>query len=361
VTEVALLIAFATLAAGVALAFALRLLPTVRLQLVGLALLAVVLPLGGVLASGWVMFHMHDDAKILAVSSAAAFSAIVGALLLARWIVKPLESLRSASAQLAAGDLSVRASEQGPDELAEVGADFNSMADSIERLFAARRELVAWASHDLRTPLASMRAMLEAIDDGLAEPDEYLSALRERVDVLSRLVDDLFELARIDAGVLTLQLEATSLDGVVDSCVRGVRAEAVAKGVALETRIETGSPQVQCAPEKVERVLYNLLTNALRHTPADGSIAVIVQPNGATVTVAVEDTGDGVDEQTANQMFERFWRGEASRTSPGSGLGLAIARGLVEAQGGQIWTEPRPGGGARIAFTLPVTKSTAPA
>jgi signal transduction histidine kinase len=355
VTEVALVLAFATLAAGVVLAFALRLLPTVRLQLVGLALLAVVLPLGGVLASGWVMFHMHDDAKILAVSSAAALSAVVGALLLARWIVKPLENLRSASARLASGDLTVRASEQGPEELAEVGTDFNSMAASIERLFEARRELVAWASHDLRTPLASMQAMLEAIDDGLAEPDEYVPALRERVAVLSGLVDDLFELARIDAGVLTLQLQTTSLDGVVDSCVRGLRAEASAKGISLETRIEPAAPHVRCAPEKVERVLYNLLTNALRHTPADGSIAVVVEPDGNEVAVAVEDTGDGVDTETAERMFERFWRGESSRTTSGSGLGLAIARGLVEAQGGRIWTENRPQGGARVVFTLPAT------
>jgi signal transduction histidine kinase len=359
VTEVAVVLAVATLAAGIALAFALRLLPTVRLQLVGLALLAVVLPLGGVLASGWVMFHMHDDAKILAVSSAAALSAVVGALLLARWIVKPLESLRSASARLAAGDLTVRASERGPEELAEVGTDFNSMAESIERLFDARRELVAWASHDLRTPLASMQAMLEAIDDGLAEPDEYVPALRERVALLSSLVDDLFELARIDAGVLTFQLQATSLDGVVDSCIRGLQAEASAKGISLETRIEPSAPRVQCAPEKVERVLYNLLANALRHTPTDGSVAVVVHPSGNEVAVAVEDSGDGVDAETAERMFERFWRGETSRTTSGSGLGLAIARGLVEAQGGRIWTENRPQGGARVVFTLPVTESAA--
>jgi signal transduction histidine kinase len=354
VTEVAVVLALATLAAGVVFAFALRLLPTVRLQLVGLALLAVVLPLGGVLASGWVMFHMQDDAKILAVSSAAALSAVVGALLLARWIVKPLESLRSASARLAGGDLSVRAPEQGPEELAAVGSDFNSMAESIERLFEARRELVAWASHDLRTPLASMQAMLEAMDDGLAEPDEYVPALRGRVALLSSLVDDLFELARIDAGALTLQMQATWIDGVVDSCVRGLRAEASAKKIVVETRIRPGSPQVRCAPEKIERVLYNLLTNALRHTPADGSIAVVVEPDGDAVTVAVEDTGDGVDADTAERMFDRFWRGETSRTSPGAGLGLAIARGLVEAQGGRIWTERRPEGGARVAFTLPV-------
>jgi signal transduction histidine kinase len=204
-----------------------------------------------------------------------------------------------------------------------------------------------------------MQAMLEAIDDGLAEPAEYLPALHDQVGVLSSLVADLFELARIDAGVLTLHIEAAAIDGVVDSCVRSFQVEARAKGVSLETRIAAPTPAVSCAPEKVERVLYNLLTNALRHTPADGSIAVIVQPNGDSVTVAVEDTGEGVDEQTAERMFERFWRGESSRTSPGSGLGLAIARGLVEAQGGRIWTEPRPEGGARVAFTLPATASGA--
>ncbi len=352
--QVAVFVALGTLAIGVTLAFALRFLPTVRLQLAGLALLAVVLPLAGVLASGWVMFQMEDDAKILAVAAAAALSAVVGALLLARWILRPLETLRSASRRLAGGDLAARAPEQGPAEVAGMGADFNAMADSIQRLFEARRELVAWASHDLRTPLASMQAMLEAIDDGLADPAEYLPAIHERVRALSALVDDLFELARIDAGVLTLHARAASIDAVVDSCLRSLRAEAQAKGVSLESRIQAPSPQVYCAPDKVERVLYNLLANALRHTPADGSIAVVVQPDGDAVTVAVEDTGDGIDEETARRMFERFWRGEASRTTPGSGLGLAIARGLVEAQGGRVWTERRPQGGARVAFTLPV-------
>jgi signal transduction histidine kinase len=359
VTEAALILALGTIALGFTVAFLLRLLPTVRLQLVGLALLAVALPLSGVLASGWVMFHMHDDAKILAVSSAAALSAVLVALLLARWILQPIDRLRDASARFASGNLAARAPEQGPEELAEMGTEFNSMAESIERLFEARRELVAWASHDLRTPLASMRAMLEAIDDGLASPDEYLPALRDRVAVLSRLVDDLFELARIDAGVLSLQIEPASIDDVVDSCVRSFQPVANAKGVHLETRLESPPPEVDCAPDKIERVLYNLLTNALRHTPTDGSIAVIVQPTNDSVTVAVEDTGEGIDDETAARMFERFWRGESSRTTPGSGLGLAIARGLIEVQGGRIWTESRPGGGARVAFTLPVTANAA--
>jgi len=353
VTEVAVFLVLGTIAVGVAAALLLRLLPTVRLQLAGLALLAVVLPLCGVLASGWVMFHMHDDAKILAISSAAALSAVVAALLLARWILAPLDRLRFASVELAGGRLSARAPEEGPAELAEVGGAFNAMAGSIERLFETRRELVAWASHDLRTPLASMQAMLEALEDGLAEPREYLPLLTDRVQTLSSLVDDLFELARIDAGVLTVHVRKADLTPVVGSCVRSFEAQTRAKHVSLDTRLSAPVPPVLCAPDKVERVLHNLLTNALRHTPSHGAIAVVVQPDGTEVTVAVEDTGEGVGEDGGERVFERFWRGESSRTSSGAGLGLAIARGLVEAQGGRIWAENRDEGGARVAFTLP--------
>jgi signal transduction histidine kinase len=300
------------------------------------------------------MFEMNADTEILAVASAAALSALVAALVLARWIRVPLDRLRDTTAHLAAGELSARASESGPAEVADVARAVNSMADSIERLFEARRELVAWASHDLRTPLASMQAMLEAIDDGLAEPAEYLPSLSERVQTLSRLVDDLFELARIDAGVLTLHLRAVDPVGVVGSCVRGFAAEARARGVSLEAQADDALPAILCAPEKVERVLHNLLTNALRHTPADGAIAVVVRPDNDNVEIAVEDTGEGLGPEVTPRVFDQFWRGDRSRSSTGSGLGLAIARGLVEAQGGRIWAENRPSGGARVAFTLPI-------
>jgi signal transduction histidine kinase len=354
VTELAILLALGTLAVGAIAALALRLLPSMRLQLAALALLAVLLPLAGVLASGWVMFAMHTDAEILAVASAAALSALVTALLLARWIRAPLDRLRGTTAQLAAGDLTARAGEEGPAEVVDVARAVNSMADSIERLFEARRELVAWASHDLRTPLASMQAMLEAIADGLARPEEYLPSLSDRVRTLSGLVDDLFELARIDAGVLTLHLRAVDPRSVVGSCVRGFEAEARARRISLEAQADSSLPPVLCAPDKVERVLHNLLTNALRHTPADGAIAVVVSPDADAVTFAVEDSGDGLSRETALRMFDQFWREDRSRSSTGSGLGLAIARGLVEAQGGRIWAENRPSGGARVAFTLPI-------
>ncbi len=237
------------------------------------------------------------------------------------------------------------------------------MAASIEELFDARRQLVAWASHDLRTPLASLRAMLEALEDGLAEPDEYLPAIGEQVQTLATLVDDLFELARIDAGVLTLELRQASLRAVVESSVRALEAEARARNVRLETRVDPAVSEVWMAPEKVERVLLNLLTNALRHTPSDASIAVVVESQNGCVLVAVDDSGQGLTATAARRMFERFWRGDDSRTpgTGGAGLGLAIAQGLVEAHGGEIWAENRTAGGARIAFTLPLARDVSPA
>ena len=169
---------------------------------------------------------------------------------------------------------------------------------------------------------------------------------------LSTLTDDLFELTRIDSSALTLELRDAELAGLVRACLGSVEAEARARRVTLEARVGD-SVTAHCAPEKVERVLLNLLTNALRHTPSDGSIAVLVEPDPDGVRVSVEDTGVGLTTDSASRMFERFWRADRARTSPGAGLGLAIARGLVEAHGGRIWAESRSGGGARVSFTLP--------
>jgi signal transduction histidine kinase len=348
----AVVVALATLAVGLGLAYLLRLLPTVRLQLAGLAVLAVLLPLGAVLLSGWVMFHMGDDVKILAVTAASALTAIVAALVVARSIANSVDRVREASAELARGNLEARAPEAGPAEVAELAGAFNEMGENLQRLFDSRRELVAWASHDLRTPLANMQAMLEALEDGLGEPEEYLPALGEQVRVLSQLVDDLFELARIDADALTLELRQLPVAPIVSSSLRGVEAEARLRHVSLASEVDN-DVTATFAPDKVERVLMNLLTNALRHTPSDGAVAVRVELLAGEVRVAVEDTGDGLDVEARARMFERFWRGDRSRTTRGAGLGLAIARGLVEAHGGRIWAEDREGGGARVCFTLP--------
>jgi signal transduction histidine kinase len=197
--------------------------------------------------------------------------------------------------------------------------------------------------------------MLEALEDGVGDPERYLPALREQTRTLSQLVDDLFELARIDAGVLTLELREAPVAALVGSCLRGLEAQAQARGVTITAETDDVEASVRCAPEQVERVLLNLLTNALRHTPSDGTVAVVVEPMDGEVRLSVEDTGDGLPAGAAQRVFERFWRGDParSRSGGGAGLGLAIARGLVEAQGGRIWAENRPEGGARISFTLP--------
>jgi signal transduction histidine kinase len=362
VIELALIVASAALAAGFAASLVLRGLPTVKLQLAGLALLSATVPLTAVLLSGWVMFHMGADVKILTVTTAAAFASIGAALLLARSIAQRIDRLRAASIEFAGGDLAATAPEEGPAELAQLAATFNEMASRLAALFDARRELVAWASHDLRTPVASMQVMLEALEDGLAQPEDYLPVLRQQVRTLAMLVDDLFELARIDAGALTLELREAEVSGVVEECLSGLEAEARARQVRLEARVEDDSV-AWCAPDQVQRVLLNLVTNALRHTPSDGAIAVLVERRPQALQVTVEDTGDGLDPEAQRRMFERFWRGDAARTSgtAGAGLGLAIARGLVEAQGGRIWAEPRAGGGARVCFTLPRDGALRPA
>jgi signal transduction histidine kinase len=348
----ALVVAGGSLVSGLALAYLLRRAPTVSAQLAGLALIAVCVPLAAVLLSGWVMFHMGADLKILAVAAGSATAAVFAALVLAHSITASLRRVGVASQSLAAGELSARAPAGGPREIAELAASFNAMAAGLEQLFDARRELVAWASHDLRAPIASLQALLEAIEDGLVSADDYLPTLRQQVRTLSMLVDDLFELARIDAGALTLELRRMPIAPLVASALRLLRPEAEARGVVLSAEVDE-EIEAQLAPDKFERVLFNLVTNALRHTPSDGSVAVRVERRASDLLLRVEDSGEGLPVEAPARMFERFWRADRARSGSGAGLGLAIARGLVEAHGGRIWAENRPQGGACVSFTLP--------
>jgi len=352
--QLAFIVAAGSLASGLLLAYLLRRAPTVGLQLAGLAAIAVCVPLGAVLLSGWVMFHMGADTKILAVAAGSATAAVFAALVLARSITGSLRRVGAASQALAAGDLSARAPSDGPREIADLAESFNSMAAGLEQLFDARRELVAWASHDLRAPIASMQAMLEAIEDGLASAEDYLPTLRQQVRTLSVLVADLFELARIDAGALTLELRRTPVAPLIASALQLLRPEAEARGVVLSAEVDERM-EAPLAADKIERVLFNLVTNALHHTPSDGTVAVRAEQRTSDLLLRIEDTGEGLTEEAPGRMFERFWRADRARSSNGAGLGLAIARGLVEAHGGRIWAENRPQGGACISFTLPVS------
>ncbi len=218
-----------------------------------------------------------------------------------------------------------------------------------------RRELVAWASHDLRAPLTSLQAMLEAIDDGIVEPRHYQGALQSQVRLLSALVDDLFELACIDSGAVSLDFDVVDVELLVASCVHRFDAEARTRGIALSVAQRGGTTISRCVPDKIERVLTNLITNSVRYTPAGGRITVSIAGGAGAVFVSIEDTGIGIAPDVAERVFEPFWRADQARgsSSGGAGLGLAIARGLIEAQGGRIWAEPPAAGGTRITFVLP--------
>jgi signal transduction histidine kinase len=225
---------------------------------------------------------------------------------------------------------------------------------SRRQIEEARRQLVAAASHDLRTPLASLRLLVESIDDGVATGetrDRYLREIRTHVAVLSGLVDDLFELSRIEAGEIAWTMRQVELGELIGEAVAAMRAPAEERGVRLAADLPAGAIVAEADAEKVQRVLFNLIQNAIRHTPADGSVTVRARPSGGGVEVEVADDGEGIPAVDSEHVFEAFYRGDASRGEDGAGLGLAISRAIVEAHGGRIWLEDgHPG--TRVRFTL---------
>jgi signal transduction histidine kinase len=218
----------------------------------------------------------------------------------------------------------------------------------------ARRQMVAAVSHDLRTPLASLRLLVEAIDDGVVEGEtreRYLGEMRTHVEALTALIDDLFELSRIEAGEISWTMERIELSRLIDETVAAMRGPAEARGVALAAELPPGEVPAQANAEKVQRVLLNLIQNAIRHTPADGSVTVRARTAPGGVEVEVADDGKGVPAGESERVFEAFYRGDESRSDDGAGLGLAISRAIVEAHGGRIWLEDGSPG-TRVHFTL---------
>ena len=221
---------------------------------------------------------------------------------------------------------------------------------------AMRRQLVAAASHDLRTPLASLRLLVESIDDGVATGEtreRYLKEIRTHVGVLGDLVDDLFELSRIEAGDISWTMRQVELRELIDETVAAMRAPAAERGVRVSADLPAEVLLARANAEKVQRVLFNLIQNAIRHPPADGSITVRARSLGGNVEIEVDDEGEGIPWKAGDRVFEPFYRGDSARTDDGAGLGLAISKAIVEAHGGKIWLEPGAQG-TRVRFTLQV-------
>ncbi len=339
---------------GLVVAYGLRAVPTVWLQLAALALVSVCVPLAAVLASGWVMFHMGADRKILAVAAGSATAAAGAGLLLARSISQLAAARRRRLEPLRRPAISQLAPRRaGRARSRELAASFNSMAASIEGLFDARRELVAWASHDLRAPLAAMQAMIEAAEDGLISarglPARRCATRCERSRRSSTTSSSSHEST---PGALTLELQPLPLSGLVDSAVRQLQPEAATRRRRPRRPQRGRDDRAGRARKDRARPLQPAHERTPAH-PVGRPVDVNVGRQNGDVLVSVEDNGDGLDDEALSRMFERFWRADRARSSAGMGLGLAIARGLVEAHGGRIWAENSPGGGARVSFTLP--------
>ena len=227
----------------------------------------------------------------------------------------------------------------------------------------ARKDLIASVSHDLRTPLASMRAMVEAISDGVVSDEKtiqaYCTNISSEVEHLSLLIDDLFELSRLDSGTLELQLQPSSVEEMLSSVLESMMAQTDEHTLTLNNSSNIKVDPVMVDPHKIQRVLYNLAQNAIRHTPSDGTISLEIQDAGSDVQIDVAHSGPGIAQEDKDQVFDRFYRGEKSRSREfgGAGLGLAIAKGIREAHGGRIWVESELGQGANFRFTLPVMES----
>jgi signal transduction histidine kinase len=309
------------------------------------------------------LLSQHDLAVVLAALPVAAGAGVAYGLLGARRTARDLEALAATAARLEAGDLAARAPLGGTAEVAAVAAALNTaaarLAEALGReraVEASRRDLIAWASHDLRTPLTSLRVIAEALADDVV-PDEvtrgrYLASLSGHVERLTRLVDDLFELAQIDAGALQLQIEPTTLRDLVGEVLERFEPEAAAAGVRLLADLQAVASPVLVGHDQIGRVLANLVVNAIRHTPAGGRVLVVARQTADTAEVQVVDGCGGIPEPDLPRVFERLWRGDPARTTTGAGLGLAIARGLVEAHGGTV-AVANLDGGCRFTVRLP--------
>ena len=301
-------------------------------------------------------FSSHD--ALLTVLLAAFAAALV------LWLARRLGSLALADLDricttlgaVSEGRRDVRTALRGDDEVARLGRDVDAMIARLDREERMRRELFAAVSHDLRTPITALGLLATAIDDEVVEDAkrrEYAARLNTHVRALGALIDDLFDLTRLEAKELEWTTERLRLDELVHDAVEAMRATADAGSVAVRAELRAPLAPSHGNHEQLQRVLFNLIQNAIHHTPPDGSVTVRAHDVDGGVEIEVADTGSGIDAAQRERVFEPFFRGDASRTEPGAGLGLAISRAIVEAHGGMIWLEEATAG-TRVRFRLPV-------
>jgi signal transduction histidine kinase len=338
-----------------------------RWQIVVASCTGLILLVLNVAVAAWLMFLSTHDLQLLLVLCAFGLAASMPpALLLSEPLTRRVLAVQAAATDVASGNFARRTPVDGTDEVASLSRAFNDMAQALDLLEkrraadeSSRRALYAAISHDLRTPLSTMRAMVEAMADGVVTDQatcaRYLRAVSSEIDHLTSLINDLFELTRIESGELQLRIEALDLTAVLGNAVESFRPQL--ESARIELRLDAvPRTAVRADPDRLTRVVYNLLHNALRHTPHDGTILLRSERmDDGWVQVAVSDSGEGIAAEDVPFVFDRFFRGNRSRTrdGSGSGLGLSIARGIVESHGGRIWIEHSSGTGTTITFTIP--------
>lgn len=341
--------------------------PSLRWVLLGSYVIASLLTFLNVWLTARLMFASEHDLLLATVLLlfASGIAVSLGSFFTGA-LIDRISHLKTATQSVENGDLSTRADIVGRDEIASLADSFNKMAERLQtadqkqkELDSLRRDLVAWAGHDLRTPLSSIRLIIEALSDGVvSDPEEiknYLSQTKKQVDSLSFLVDDLFQISQLDSGGMPLNLAPAAISDLISDTLESFSGLAAQKGVKLFGSAEEGVDPITIDVLWMGRALNNLVSNAIRYTPAGGEIVLTAQPAGNKIIVSIRDSGEGILPEDIPHVFERFYRGDKSRSrvSGGAGLGLAIAKGVVEAHHGEITIQSERLKGTTFTITLP--------
>lgn len=308
-------------------------------------------------------FLRSVNISILITSISVGVLGLVFGSLLFRQITSPLRALSQSAQAIADGDLRRRVEIKSKDEIGQAAHAFNRMAESLAQADAQRRNMIADIAHELRTPLTVVQGNLEALMDGVYDlTQENVATIHKQTVILTRLVADLRDLALAESGQLRLERKTVSLADVISQVSGGLEVQAREKGVAMKFETAGNLPKIQADEQRITQVLFNLISNALRHTPVGGTITTSAELHEGRVLVSVRDTGSGIPPEELPRVFERFYRADRSRarSTGGSGLGLTIAKQIVEAHGGQIWAQSWLGAGSTFAFSLPLSARSSP-
>ena len=293
--------------------------------------------------------------------TASVLAALLVSLFLSRRIVAPVRRLTDASQHIAEGHYDERVQVSGADEIAHLAERFNQMAAQLEQVESMRRQLIGDVTHELRTPLTSIKGYMEGLVDGvLPSTPETFNQIHHEADRLSRLVDDLQELSRVEAKAYSLDVRSVAVSNLAQTTVKRLAPQATARRIGLRSSLPADLPLIQADEDRITQVLVNLAANAIQYTPEGGEVTISAARHADEIYISVADTGIGIPPEHLAHLFTRFYRVDKSRSrnaGGGSGIGLTIARHLVEAHGGRLWVESKgEGQGSTFTFSLKIAR-----